>query len=62
MKNETYTENMACFNCDHEFIQEFPKGLTCDGYHDCPRCGCTKAMRVKQVKEDYQKFNQIVGI
>lgn len=58
-KDETYTEKMNCFNCDHNFFLDFPKGITCEGYYVCPRCGCTKAVRVKQVKEDFKSLMRL---
>lgn len=39
----TYTVEMKCENCGHEFEKEFKTGHTCAGYHECNKCGCQDA-------------------
>ena len=40
-ENETYIEQIKCFNCANEFEVKIPKGISIREYNPaCPRCGC----------------------
>ncbi len=44
MNNETktYTIEVYCRNCNHEFSKDIPKGQTSSGFITCPNCGCAE--------------------
>lgn len=44
MKTETYEMQMQCNNCGHEWIENIPRGTSCDGLL-CPNCGCWRGSK-----------------
>ena len=40
LEQESYIVEMYCTNCNHEWREDFPKGMSANGFFRCPYCGC----------------------
>ena len=46
MKERKYKQQMNCRNCTYTFIKEFDKGISCEGFYECTKCGCQEAVAI----------------